>query len=370
MYNSRIDLSRLVIERTTTPKPKPVDKSKLLFGRQFTDHMLLIPWEAASGWGTPRITAYAPLALDLSCSCFHYGLEVFEGMKAYKDAQGRVRLFRPMMNINRLNISARRIALPECDAEGFFSCLKELLRLESDWIPEGKGFSLYVRPCLIATQATLGVAVPQSALLFVILSPVGPYYPTGWKAVKLLCSDGKYCRAWPGGTGFTKCGGNYAPTILPAREAQEKGYQQVLWLYEDRITEVGTMNFFVFIINDDGERELITCPLGDTILPGVTRDSVLGMARAWNEFKVSERYITMRDLARLAEAGKVIEAFGTGTAAVVSPVCMINYEGRDYKIPLNPSDAASQAGPLTQRIYEELTRIQYGEVTHEWSVLL
>eukprot|EP01105_Mastigella_eilhardi_P005670 TRINITY_DN17317_c0_g1_i1.p1 TRINITY_DN17317_c0_g1~~TRINITY_DN17317_c0_g1_i1.p1 ORF type:complete len:392 (-),score=130.53 TRINITY_DN17317_c0_g1_i1:101-1213(-) len=369
MAQTKIDVAKLVVEKTQHPKEKPADKTKLQFGKLFTDHMLTVEWEAAKGWAEPHIKPHGPFVLDPAVSCLHYGLEVFEGMKAYKDKDGKIRLFRPMMNLDRLNKSAHRLALPEVDGEGLLECLKVLLQLEKDWIPEGKGFSLYIRPCLIATHASVGVAYPQSALLYIILSPVGPYYATGWHAVKLLCSDGKYCRAWPGGTGFTKCGGNYASTILPQREAQEKGYQQVLWLNDDCITEVGTMNFFLFWKNEKGEKELITCPLTDCILPGVTRDSVLGICRRWGEFTVSERNYTMTEVAKACEEGRVLEAFGTGTAAVVSPVQIVSYKGKDYQIPLNPADPSSQAGPLTARIYDDITKIQYGETPSDWSIL-
>ena len=285
-------------------------------------------------------------------------------MKAYKDTEGNVRMFRPDMNMIRLNNSCKRLHMPAFDGEQFTECIKELVRMDSDWIPEGDGYSLYIRPTAISTQPTLGVGPPLHSRLFVILSPVGPYYPTGFKPVSLY-ADGDSVRAWPGGMGYTKCGGNYAPTITPQMAAAEKGYAQVLWLYGEDVTEVGTMNLFTLWMNEEGEKELITAPLDGTILPGVTRDSILKITRDMGEFKVSEKTYTMTDLTKALSENRVIDCFGAGTAAVVSPVKSIHYKGTDYMLP-----SQETLGPLAQRMWDKITAIQYGREEHEWSVVL
>ena len=358
-YNSKIDITKLTKKLTDAPKPKP-EKSTLVFGRTFTDHMLEVEWDIKSGWAAPRIVPYHKLELEPSASVFHYAIEVFEGMKAFRGSDGKIRMFRPMLNMERMNRSGQRVSLPPIDPAGLLACIEELVRTDEAWIPEGEGFSLYIRPTYISTFPAVGVTAPQTALLYVILSPVGPYYASGWKPVRLICSDEKYCRAWPGGSGCYKVGGNYAITLVPQKEAAAKGYSQVLWLYEDKVTEVGTMNFFLFWINEQGERELITCPTNtDMILPGVTRQSTLDVARGWNEFKVSERDYTMAEVAKAIEEGRVLEAFGTGTAAVVSPVCCISYKGKDYEI-VNKENPKAEIGPITKRIYDEIEGISYG----------
>ncbi|GAM16937.1 hypothetical protein SAMD00019534_001120 [Acytostelium subglobosum LB1] len=362
-----INVNSLVVEKTKTPLPKYTDKNKLVFGKEFSDHMVEVAWDANSGWGVPKISGYHNLSLPPSASVFHYALECFEGMKAYKDANGKIRLFRPMENMNRLYKSAERICLPTFNKEAVLELIKQMVLLDKDWIPEGRGYSLYLRPTMIATQKSLGVGTPQTALMFVIASPVGPYYPEGFKPVKLLADD-RYVRAWVGGSGGFKLGSNYAPTIFPQLEAAKKGFQQVLWLLNDQITEVGTMNMFVFWKNNDGQMELITPPLSDgTILPGITRDSIIKLANQWGEFKVVEKNFTMSELAKAIKEGRVKEAFGAGTAAIVSPICSIHYKGQDYPIPI---DAAKGAGALTARVADTLMGIQYGEIPSEWSVVL
>lgn len=368
---SSIDVSKLVVERTSSPKVK-VPNDKLVFGAFTSDHMLEVDWQKEDGWSAPTITPYHKLELDPACSVFHYALEAFEGMKAYVDSKGRVRLFRPELNMKRLATSMERLAMPPLDQQGFLASIKELVKLEKSWIPKGEGFSLYLRPTVIATHPVLGVTAAQRIKLFCITCPVGPYYPEGFKPVKLL-AETSAVRAWPGGVGDAKLGGNYAPTIRVQAEAAKKGYSQVLWLFGDQqeVTEVGTMNFFVFLKNAAGEKELLTCPLDGTILPGVTRQSILDLARSWGEFKVTERKFTINELTAAVKEGRVLEAFGAGTAAVVSPVKQIAYKGVDYEIPLNPADKAAGAGPLAQRMWNELKAIQYGEVEgHPWSVLL
>ncbi|KXS11918.1 branched-chain amino acid aminotransferase II [Gonapodya prolifera JEL478] len=365
-----IDSRKLTVELTQTPRTMPPLKD-LVFGRLFSDHMLQIEWTAGKGWAAPKVMPYQKLKLEPSAVVFHYAIECFEGLKAYKDADGTIRLFRPEMNMKRLHKSAQRISLPAFDREELLECIKKLVRTDERWIPDKKGYSLYIRPTLIGTQESLGVGPSNRALLFVIMSPVGPYYASGFSATSIRATY-EYTRAAPGGTGDAKLGVNYAPGIKPQVEAAKEGYQQNLWLYgkDHQVTEVGTSNFFAFWINEDGERELVTPDLDGTILHGVTRDSVLNLARSWNEFKVTERYLTMAELVKAAGEGRLLECFATGTAAIVSPIKTIGYKGEDIPVPLDPADPSSQAGPLARRFFDEIMAIQYGEKEHEWSVVV
>ncbi|CAG8583555.1 13194_t:CDS:2 [Ambispora leptoticha] len=365
-----IDHKNIRIERSKNLKP-PLPYKDLVFGRSFTDHMLSIEWEGTIGWSNPLIKPYGPLSLDPSSVVLHYSFECFEGMKAYKDKQGKIRLFRPDMNMKRFVKSANRIALPTFNGEELGECIKELIRVEENWIPQERGYSLYIRPTLIGTQAFLGVGPTSNALLFVICCPVGPYYKTGFNAVKLLATT-ENVRAWPGGTGDAKIGGNYSPCVKPQIEAAAKGYQQNLWLFgeDDEVTEVGTMNCFVYLKNEHGETELVTPPLDGTILAGVTRDSILSLARSWNEYKVSERKITMHEIIKASEEGRLLEMFGAGTACIVSPIKEIRYRNLDIKVPLDPKDPSNNAGPITKKFADVLMGIQYGEISHEWSVIV
>ncbi|KAJ3035642.1 branched-chain-amino-acid aminotransferase [Rhizophlyctis rosea] len=365
-------LSFSKLEKTLTKSPKTMlPNNQLLFGKTFSDHMLTVEWDNKNGWHAPELKPYGPLSLDPSCTVFHYAVECFEGLKAYKDKDGKIRLFRPDMNMKRLARSCERLTLPAFDQHELLECIKEFCRTDERWIPNERGYSLYIRPTVIATQESLGVGASSRALLFVIASPVGPYYKTGFAAVSLYGTD-HYTRAWPGGTGDAKIGANYAPGIRPQIEVAESGYQQNLWLFGEKqlITEVGTMNFFMFWKNAAGERELITPPLDGTILPGVTRDSILSLAREWNEFKVTESRLSMFDVAKAIEEGRVIEMFGAGTAAIVSPIKRIHFKGKDLDIPLDPSDKNQQAGPLTRRFADTIMGIQYGEIPHKWSVVV
>ncbi|ORZ29255.1 aminotransferase [Catenaria anguillulae PL171] len=366
------DISAKNLHITPTSSPKQMSPLKdLVFGREFSDHMLTVAWDAQSGWAAPEIQPYGPLHLDPSCTVFHYGMECFEGMKAYKDAKGNVRLFRPDMNMTRLARSCSRLALPQFNKQELVECIKKFVKTEQRWIPQEKGYSLYLRPTVIGTQPTLGVGPSSKALLFVIASPVGPYFKTGFTAVSLLAQS-SYVRAWPGGTGDAKVGGNYAPTIMPQVNANARGFQQVLWLYgaNDELTEVGTMNCFVFWTNEKGQKELVTPPLDGTILPGVTRDSILQLTRGWGEFQVSERKIYMKEVLAASEQGRLHEMFGAGTACIVSPIKQVHYKGKDIVVPLDPKDPKGQAGPLTKRLNETILGIQYGEIPHEWSVVV
>lgn len=365
---AKIISGALRVSRAPSLKPL-VPLKDLIFGRTFTDHMLSISWEEGQGWNSPRIHPYEKIALAPSATVFHYGMECFEGMKAYKDREGTIRLFRPEMNMDRLNRSAQRLSLPTFDKEELLNCIKELIKVDERWIPTEKGYSLYIRPTLIATQPTLGVGPSGKALLFVILCPVGPYFPTGLRAVRLLAQEA-YVRAWPGGTGENKVGGNYAPTILPQIQANALGYQQVLWLYEQQLTEVGTMNCFVYWTNRKGQTELITPPLDGTILPGVTRDCVLHLARQWNTCRVHEGPLHMHDVVEAIQEKRLHEMFGTGTACVVSPVKGFRYKDVDYEIPLDPKNPKIEAGPLARKLSETIQSIQFGEIPSPWSVVL
>lgn len=331
--------------------------------------MLTIEWTQTDGWRAPTIQPYQNLSLDPATCVFHYGFECFEGMKAYKDASGAVRLFRPDMNMARFNKSAARIALPTFSPTALTALIARLATLEARFIPRERGYSLYLRPTLIGTQATLGVGPPGSALLFVIASPVGPYYPTGFRAVALEATD-YAVRAWPGGVGDKKLGANYAPCVLPQLEAASRGFQQNLWLFgpEQHVTEVGTMNLFVALRDaETGQKELLTAPLDGTILEGVTRDSILALARERlvpEGWRVSERKITMAAVAAASAEGRLLEVFGAGTAAIVSPVRTISWKGQAVDCGLNEQE---ESGEIALRMKAWIEARQYGDEEHEWS---
>merc|ERR1719158_1006980 len=273
--------------------------------------------------------------------------------------------------MERMNNSASRLCLPTFDGHELLHCISELLLLDKDFCPFKPGYSLYIRPTMIATDTTLGVHASRAAKLYVILSPCGPYYKTGFAPVQLFSST-QFVRAWPGGTGGNKAGCNYAPTIFPQKAASQYGYQQVLWLFgeDQRLSEVGTMNVFVVFKDEQDNVELVTPPLDGTILPGVTRDSILHLAREWNEFKVSERTVTMKELQEAVEKGRVVEMFGAGTAAIVSPIKGINFEGKELVIPLNKKDPEAMSGDIAARMARALMDIQYGHIEHHWSVVV
>jgi branched-chain amino acid aminotransferase len=334
--------------------------------------MLSIEWTASEGWLAPRITPYQNLSLDPATCVFHYAFECFEGLKAYKDANGQIRLFRPDKNMQRLNKSSERIALPTFDGDSLIELIGKFVTLDERFIPTQRGYSLYLRPTMIGTQRTLGVGPPGSALLFVIASPVGPYYPTGFKAVSLEATD-YAVRAWPGGVGDKKLGANYAPCIVPQMAAASRGFHQNLWLFgeEEYVTEVGTMNLFAAIKDKEtGQPELMTAPLDGTILEGVTRDSILTLARERlvpQGWKVSEKKFTMKELAEASEEGRMLEVFGAGTAAVVSPVRRISWKGLLVQCGLHDNQ---EAGPIAQQMKDWIEGIQYGEEEHIWRYVL
>lgn len=330
-------------------KPKPSDESKLGFGQIVSDHMFKLDYKTGEDWHDPRIVPYGPLALDPAALVLHYGQEVFEGLKAYRTAGGDINLFRPQANIERLIKSCGRLCIPEPPRDFLLEAIIDLVKTEQDWIPRSEGTSLYIRPTIIATEACLGVKVSKEYLLYVIVGPVGAYYPEGFNPTKIYVEE-KYVRAAPGGLGQAKTSANYAASLLAAEEAHRSGFTQVLWLDAcDRktIEEVGTSNAFFFIAD-----ELITAPLGGTILPGVTRDSVIQLARSW-DMKVSERPLTIDQVIAAQADGSLQEVFASGTAAVISPVGTIAYEGIEYQV------ADGSVGPLSQKLYDELVGIQY-----------
>jgi len=339
------------ITRTTCPKAKP-DMTKLGFGKYFTDHMFIMDYTDGIGWHDARIEPYAPLSLDPATMCLHYAQETFEGMKAYCHANGRITLFRPYENAKRLNNSDKRLCIPYIDEEIFVEAVKALVKVDRDWIPTTYETSLYLRPFVFATDVGVGVHPSHTYKFMVIASPVGAYYPEGVNPVKIYVED-EYTRASVGGTGFTKAAANYAISLAAQEKAQALGYTQVLWLdsvEKKYVEEVGTMNVCFKI---DGT--VISPALGGSILPGITRKSTLELLRHWG-VPVEERKLSIAEIMEAAKNGKLEEAFGTGTAAVISPIGELYYEGE--KITINNF----KTGELTQKIYDNLTGIQWGTV--------
>ncbi|MBN3295743.1 BCAT1 protein, partial [Amia calva] len=326
--------------------------------------MLTVEWSEGGGWGVPHIKPFQNLSLHPASSALHYSIELFEGMKAFRGVDGKIRLFRPMLNMNRMYRSTQRCCLPHFDKDQLLQCIKRLVEVDQEWVPHSTEASLYIRPTFIGTEPSLGVSRAGHALLFVIVGPVGPYFSTGGFTPVSLLADPQYVRAWRGGVGEYKMGGNYGPTIAVQSEAARLGCQQVLWLYGEmeEITEAGTMNLFIYWDNEKGERELVTPPLDGIILPGVTRQSLLDLARDWGEFVVSERKVLMGEFLEALHGGRVKEVFGAGTACVVCPVGSLLYKGQTHDIP------TMQNGPdLTKRFLKELTDIQYGRNESDWA---
>lgn len=342
--------SAIRIQRTTAPKPKPTDASKLGFGNYYTDHMFILNYDAGQGWHDPRIVPYGPLSLDPAAMCLHYGQEVFEGLKAYRTPDGRVVLFRPDRNMARLNVSNDRLCIPAIDEDFAVEAIKTLVDVDRDWIPDGKDTSLYIRPFIIAVDPHVGVHPAEHLLFIIILSPVGPYYAEGLDPVKIYV-ERTYVRAVKGGMGFAKTGGNYAASLKAQDEAANQGYTQVLWLdgvERKYIEEVGTMNVF-FQIGD----EIVTPALQGSILGGITRMSCIELLRDWG-YTVNERRLSLQEVVDAAHSGALKEAFGTGTAAVISPIGELKVD--DDRLVIN----GGHIGPVAQRLYDELTGIQNG----------
>lgn len=349
----------ITVSLTDHPKPKPRDE-ELVFGRIFTDHMFLMDGVADQGWQNPRVVPYGPLSLDPSAAVLHYSQEIFEGLKAYRSPRDTILLFRPDKNAARLNRSAARMCMPSVDEAMFVHAIKTLVALDKNWVPSAPGTSLYIRPAMIATEAFLGVRPAKSYLFFIILSPVGAYYAEGFNPVKILVEE-KYVRAVKGGTGDAKTGGNYAASLAAGEEAHRHGCAQVLYLdgvERKYIEEVGSMNI-AFVI--DGV--LVTPSLTGSILDGVTRDTVLQLAKDWN-IPVSERLISVEEVVAAARNSRLSEVFGTGTAAVISPVSHLVYKGEEVKV------GDGKVGPLAQRLFDEISAIQRGlkPDPHQWVV--
>lgn len=354
--NKMLDIK---MEKTKNPKELPGEGDPLIFGTIFTDHMFIMNYESTKGWFDQRIVPYQPVCLDPSAMVFHYGQEMFEGLKAYKAEDGRTLLFRPDKNAERTNNTNKRLCIPEIPTEYFLQAVKALVSCEERWIPTKPGTSLYIRPFIIATDPFLGVRPSNTYQFIIIASPVGAYYPEGLNPVKIWIED-EYVRAVRGGIGEAKAGGNYVASMASQVKAHEEGYSQVLWLdgvERKYIEEVGAMNIF-FKINGT----VITPVLNGSILPGVTRDSVICLCRYWN-VPLEERKISVEELLKAAEDGSLEEAFGTGTAAVISPVGHLRFEDRVIQV----KDGG--IGPFSQRLYDTITGIQLGaKDSFGWSV--
>lgn len=341
------------IEKTfaKTLKPKP-DPTTLGFGQVFTDHMFVMDYSLEMGWSDPRIIPYQSFSMDPATTVLHYGQAVFEGLKAYHTASGSIQLFRPELHFKRLNQSCGFLCIPNIDEEFVLEALKTLLALEKEWVPEAEATSLYIRPTIIATDTSLGVKVSKTYRFFIILSPVGPYYPEGFKPTKLLV-EATHVRAVPGGLGEAKTPANYAASLFSAKRAWESGFSQVIWLdgrEHKWVEECGSMNIF-FV---QGE-EIVTPPLQGSILAGVTRDSILHLGKMWG-LNMIERPIAIDEVIESASSGRLKEIFGSGTAAVISPVKEIVYEQKNFVI------GSGSTGPIAARFYQNLTDIQYGKV--------
>jgi len=342
---------QVTIKKAEQLKAKP-DENKLGFGTIFTDHMFNMDYSVEKGWYNPRIEPYASLVMAPSTMVLHYGQGVFEGMKAYRNQQGGVQLFRPRENFKRLNASNRKLCIPEIDEAFALEALKQLLTVETDWIPSAPGTSLYIRPTIIATDPFLGVRASFTYRFFIILSPVGAYYAEGFNPVKIMVTK-EHVRAVRGGVGDTKTLGNYAASLLAGDKAHKAGYTQVLWLDGVElkyVEEVGAMNIF-FVIGD----ELITPMLSGSILPGITRDSVLELGRSWG-MTVSERKISIDDVMAAHTSGQLKEIFGSGTAAVISPVGELKYEDTVITV------GDGRVGPLAHKFFQSIQDIQYGTI--------
>jgi branched-chain amino acid aminotransferase len=355
------------------PHPAPVSVSRRDeihaapgFGRYFTDHMVLIDYEVGSGWHDPRVVPYGPFTMDPATMILHYGQGIFEGLKAYVQPDGSIASFRPEQNAARLNRSAIRLGIPQLPEELFMASLRELLALDRAWVPSGGEASLYIRPFIFATEVGLGVRPSASYTFCVIASPAGPYFPGGVKPVSVWWST-EYVRAAPGGTGAAKFGGNYAASLAAQAQAAEKGCDQVVWLdaVERRwVEEMGGMNLF-FVFGSGAEAEVVTPELSGSLLPGVTRDSLLTLSRELG-YTTTERRISTDEWAKKNESGELTEVFACGTAAVITPVGSVMHNDGAFEI------AGGQPGPITMQLRSELTAIQTGTRpdSHGWMTRL
>jgi branched-chain amino acid aminotransferase len=349
----------ITFKKADTLKEHP-QGSALGFGTYFTDYMFNMDYNPEKGWHNPRIEPYGPLEMDPSTMVLHYGQAIFEGLKAYKTESGDINLFRPKDNLSRFNRSGNMLCMPEIDEELILKGLIELLKIEKDWVPTEPGTSLYIRPTIIATDPYIGLRASHTYRFFIILSPVGAYYPEGFDPVKIWVTT-DYVRAVRGGVGTAKTAGNYAASLYATELAHKDGYTQVLWLDGVElkyIEEVGSMNIF-FVIGD----ELITPELNRSILSGVTRDSVIKLAESWG-MKVVERKISIHEVYEAHANGELKEVFGSGTAAVISPVGNIKFDNKEITI------GGGDVGPVAARLFDELMNIQYGkaEDTFDWTI--
>lgn len=346
-------------EKRENLKEKP-DQKNLGFGKYITDYMFICDWSKDQGWHDARIVPEGPIEMDPACMVLHYAQETFEGLKAYRTKEGKIQLFRPEMNAKRMIRSNERLCMPGFPVEDFVEAVKAIVEVEKDWVPSEPDTSLYIRPYMFATESALGVHMASSYKFMIICSPVGAYYASGLDPVKIMVED-ELVRAVAGGTGFTKCGGNYAGSIAGQVKAEKLGYEQVLWLDGNErryVEEVGSMNIMFKI---DGE--IWTAPTEGTVLPGVTRDSMLHILKDWG-YTVREERLAIDDLMRFAHEGKLEEVFGTGTAAVISPVGELRY--KDDVVVINDN----KTGELTQKLYDTLTGIQWGKIAddYNWTV--
>lgn len=342
----------ITIQKTTAPKVKP-DYSKLGFGKYFTDHMFLMNYSVEKGWHDARIVPYGPIPLDPSAMVFHYAQELFEGLKAYYTADGTIQLFRPQCNIERMNNTCDRLCVPRIDPDDALQAIRAIVEMDKDWVPHDEGTSLYIRPFIIATDPMLGVHPSHTYIFCIILSPVGSYYEAGIDPVK-ICIEREYVRCVKGGTGIAKAGGNYAASLIGQKKAEDLGYAQVLWLdgvHRKYIDEVGAMNVF-FVINN----VVVTPDLTDgNILPGVTRRSSIELLKKWG-IPVEERKVSIDEVEEAHANGTLNEVFGTGTAAVISPVGELYDEGKHMVI------NNGEIGPIAKKLYDAITGIQWGKL--------
>lgn len=344
-------MENIRIEKIAVPKEKP-SMDNIPFGKHFSDHMFLMNYDIDKGWHDARIVPFGDLTLSPASMVFHYAQEIFEGLKAYRSENGEILLFRPEENIRRMNSSAERLCIPQIPEDIFLEGLKQLVELDRSWVPSESDTSLYIRPFVIATDDHLGVNASLSYLFAIITAPVGSYYPEGLNPVRIMIESGDV-RAVRGGTGHTKCGGNYAASIRAGKRAEEQGYSQVLWLdgiTRRNIEEVGAMNVMFKISG-----KIITPALTGSVLPGITRKSAIELLKSWG-YEVIERDFTVDELIAAADDGSLEEAWGTGTAAVVSPIGEINFNGIKHEI------GGFKIGEVTQKLYDCLTGIQWGKV--------
>ena len=342
----------ITITLTDHPKAKPVDESKLGFGKVFTDHMFVADYTPEEGWHDGRIVPFGPIEIHPASTVLHYGAEIFEGMKAYRTESGEIRMFRPYENAKRFNNSAERLCLPQIPEDDFVEILDKLVELEKDWVPHSDGTSLYLRPFMFGNDPHLGVHAVKKATFVVICSPVGAYYAEGLNPVKIAI-ESEDVRAVRGGTGYAKCGGNYAASLRAGQKAEKKGFTQVLWLdgvERKYIEEVGSMNVMFKIAG-----EIVTPKLTGSVLPGITRKSCIELLRK-EGYTVSERLLSVDELFDAARNGTLEEAFGTGTAAVVSPIGWLSYKDEEYTV------SGGEIGPVAQKLYDTLTGIQWGKL--------